>query len=51
MNTMLTRLVGTWRAKLDAGRDDLWDALEWLALPVFILYPQLAVLRWYRYGS
>lgn len=38
-------------AKMNAGRDGLWNALEWLAMPVFILYPQLAVLRWYRYGG
>jgi hypothetical protein len=39
------------REKMHAGRDALWSALEWLAIPVFILYPQLAVLRWYRYVS
>lgn len=32
------------------GRERLWDALEWLSMPVLILYPQLAVLKWYRYG-
>jgi hypothetical protein len=32
-------------------RENLWDALEWLAMPVLILYPQLAVLKWYRYGE
>lgn len=25
--------------------------LEWLAMPVFMLYPQLAVLKWYRYSG
>jgi hypothetical protein len=39
------------KARARLGRDALWDALEWLAMPVFILYPQLAVLKWYRYGS
>nr|WP_314546062.1 hypothetical protein [uncultured Massilia sp.] len=43
----VTRLL----EQLHVGRDRLWDALEWLAMPVLILYPQLAVLKWYRYGS
>jgi hypothetical protein len=36
---------------VNAGRENLWDALEWLAMPVLTLYPQLAVLKWYRYGG
>lgn len=36
---------------MNVRRDSLWDALEWLAMPVLILYPQLAVLKWYRYGG
>lgn len=43
--------VAMLREKLATGRDDLWNVVEWLAMPVFILYPQLAVLKWYRYGS
>jgi len=31
-------------------RDDLWDALEWLAMPLFVLYPQLCFVKCYRYG-
>jgi hypothetical protein len=51
MRAMAARAAGPLTAVLDAKRDVLWDALEWLAIPVFILYPQLAVLKWYRYGS
>jgi hypothetical protein len=36
---------------INIGRDSLWNALEWLAMPVLILYPQLAILKWYRYGA
>lgn len=39
------------KSLLNVKRDDLWDALEWLAMPVFVLYPHLVVLKCYRYGS
>jgi hypothetical protein len=32
-------------------RNNLWNVLEWLAMPLLLLYPQLWVLTWYRYGS
>lgn len=32
-------------------RDDLWDAIEWLAMPLFVLYPQLCFVTYYRYGQ
>jgi len=37
-------------ASRDIERDDVWNALEWLSMPLFILYPQLVVLKSYRYG-
>jgi hypothetical protein len=46
-----TSLRSLLRKTFDARRDDLWDALEWICMPVFILYPHLAVLKWYRYGA
>jgi hypothetical protein len=51
MISLLFTSVGVLQDKMDVRRDTLWDALEWLAVPVLILYPQLAVLKWYRYGS
>jgi hypothetical protein len=36
---------------INGGRDTLWVAVEWLAMPLLILYPQLAILKWYRYGA
>lgn len=50
MKTLLKPVV-RFTAIVALRREALWDALEWLAMPVFILYPQLAVLKWYRYGS
>ena len=51
---MATQAATPVRARLSMKRlkrDVLWDALEWLAMPLFMLYPQLAVLKWYRYAS
>lgn len=50
MKTLLKPVVRL-AAIVAPRREALWDALEWLAMPVFILYPQLTVLKWYRYGS
>ena len=51
VTSLLSKSVAILRERMDGVRDGLWDALEWLAMPVFILYPQLAVLKWYRYGA
>lgn len=51
MKRTIFKFAASLPARTNAGRDSLWNALEWLAMPVFILYPQLAVLKWYRYSG
>jgi hypothetical protein len=51
MKQILMAPVARLAVILTPRRDALWDALEWLAMPVFMLYPQLVVLKCYRYGS
>lgn len=51
MKRTFFKLAARLLENMNVGRDSLWDALEWLAMPVLILYPQLAVLKWYRYGA
>lgn len=50
MKSLLSAPVARLRGTLDVERDDVWNALEWLAMPLLMLYPQLAVLKCYRYG-
>lgn len=47
MTSLLSAAVASLRG---VEREVLWDTLEWLAMPLFILYPQLAFIRCYRYG-
>jgi hypothetical protein len=46
MKRTLFRPAASLLRQVHAGYDKLRDALEWLAMPVLILYPQLAVLKW-----